>query len=82
MSWQLNIEKKFVVSLSALAMLALAGWLTLSNDPVLLRDSFAGIGFTVRFRSAVFAILGAFAVLTSLAFWRAKIEEKRASQRE
>jgi hypothetical protein len=75
-----SIRKKFCISLIAFGILGLLSWLTLSNDPMHLRDSFLGFEVEIRFRTAVLALLGLFAVLTSLTFWRITLEERRQAE--
>jgi hypothetical protein len=73
----LSIRKKFGISLIAFTALALLSWLTLSNDPIPLRDSVLGFEVEIRFRTAALAVLGLMAVLTTFSFWRTTIEERR-----
>jgi hypothetical protein len=73
----LNTRKKFAFSLVAFLVLALLSWQTLSNDPILIHDSTLGIEISIRFRTATLVVLGLLAVLTTVAFWRATVEERR-----
>ena len=78
----LNIRKKFVLSLIAFGVLGLFSWLTLSNDPMTLHDSGLGFDVQIRFRLAVLVLLGFMAVMTSLSFWRALVQERRESEEQ
>jgi hypothetical protein len=73
----LNIRKKFGFSLAAFAVLGILSWLTLSNDPMWIHDTTLGIEFSIRFRTANLLVLGLLAFITTLAFLRARIEERR-----
>jgi drug/metabolite transporter (DMT)-like permease len=73
----LNTRKKFAFSLVAFLGLALLSWQTLSNDPMRIRDSALGIEISIRFRTATLLVLGLLAALTTGAFWRATIGERR-----
>jgi hypothetical protein len=75
--WRLNIRKKFGFSLIAFAALALLSWLTLSNDPMWIHDTTLGIEFSIRFRTAALLVLGLLSFMTTLAFLRARIEQRR-----
>jgi hypothetical protein len=73
----LDIRKKFGFSLAAFVALAILSWLTLSNDPMWIHDTTLGFEFSIRFRTATLLVLGLLAFLTTLAFLRARIEERR-----
>ena len=73
----MNIRKKFVFSLAAFAVLGILSWLTLSNDLMWIHDTTLGIEFNIRFRTATLLVLGLLAFITTLAFLRARIEERR-----
>jgi hypothetical protein len=74
---RLDIRKKFGFSLAAFAVLAVLSWLTLSNDPMWIHDTTLGIEFNIRFRTATLMVLGLLAFVTTMAFLRARIEERR-----
>jgi hypothetical protein len=76
---QLNIRKKFGLSLIAFGALAALSWLTLSNDPVALHESALGFGIEVRFRTAVLTVLGLLTVFTTLSFWRTTREDRHSA---
>jgi hypothetical protein len=76
---QLNIRKKFVLSLMAFGLLAALSWLTLSNDPMAVYDPALGFDIEVKFRTAVLAVLGALAVFTTLSFWRTTREDRHSA---
>jgi hypothetical protein len=67
----LDIRKKFVVAMIAYAVLAFLAGTTLSNDLLPI------FGTEIRLRTATFLVLGLFAVKTSIAFWRLRIEERQ-----
>ena len=77
-----NNKKKFVAAFVGLGVLALLSWLTLSNQPVGMHDRSTGIDVVIRYRTAALAVMGLFSALTALAFWRARIEEKRDAASE
>jgi hypothetical protein len=72
-----NTRKKFAFSLVAFLVLALLSWQTLSNDPILIHERALGIEVSIRFRTATMLVLGLLALLTTGAFWRATVEERR-----
>ncbi len=79
----MSVQRKFVVSLIAFAMLGVLSWLTLSNDPMVIHDGALGIVITIRFRTAVLVILGIWTLLTGLAVLRAQREARSdAARRE
>ena len=73
----MSIRRKYGVSLVAFGVLALLAWLTLSNDPFVVHDSILGAFIHIHFRTAVLAVLTLLACMTTVAFWRATIEERR-----
>ena len=73
----MDIRKKFGFALAAFAVLAVLSWLTLSNDPMWIHDTTLGIEFNIRFRTATLMVLGLLAFVTTMAFLRARIEERR-----
>ena len=73
----MNIRKKFAFSLVGFLVLALLSWQTMSDDPIALHDSAFGLDVSIRFRTATLLVLGLFALLTTVAFLRAKTEETR-----
>ena len=76
----MDIRKKFGFSLAAFAVLGILSWLTLSNDPMSIHDTTMGIEFNIRFRTATLLVLGLLACVTTLAFLRARIEERRETE--
>jgi hypothetical protein len=72
-----NTRKKFAFSLVVFLVLALLSWQTLSNDPILIHDRALGIEISIRFRTATLLVLGLLAGLTTVAFCRTTIEERR-----
>ena len=80
----MSIRRKYGVSLGAFGALALLAWLTLSNDPFVVYDSVFGAVMHIHLRTSVFAVLGLLAFMTTVAFWRAAMEERReaSSQQE
>ena len=76
----MNIRRKYGVSLFAFGVLALVAWLTLSNDPFVIYDSVFGAVIHIHFRTSVFAVLGLLAFMTTVAFWRATMEERREAK--
>jgi hypothetical protein len=72
-----SIRRKYGVSLFAFGVLALLAWLTLSNDPFVVHESTFGAFVHIHFRTAVLAVLALLAFMTTVAFWRATIEERR-----
>ena len=80
----MSIKRKFGIAFFVLGLLAVLSWLTLSNDPVVMHDRSTGTDVVIRFRTAAMLAVGFFSALTGLAFWRARIEEKRdtASQQQ
>ena len=75
----MSTKRKFAFSLVAFSALALLSWQTLSDDPISLHDRVLGWEVKIRFRTATLLVLGLWAVFTMLAFFRATIEERRAS---
>jgi hypothetical protein len=75
-----STRRKYGVSLVAFAILGLLAWLTLSNDPFVVHDSIFGEFIHVHFRTAVLAVLALLAFMTTVAFWRATIEERREAE--
>jgi hypothetical protein len=69
-------NRKFGIAFAVFGVLAMLSWVTLSNDPVVMHDRATGADVVIRFRTAVFAVLGLFGALTGIAFWRARIEEE------
>jgi hypothetical protein len=70
----LDIKRKFVLALTAYAVLAILAWHTLSNEPLRVFD------LNISLRAATLVIVGLFAFRTVLHFWRVRIEasgEKR-----
>ena len=76
----MNIRRKYGVSLVAFGALALLAWLTLSNDPFVVYDSIFGAFIHIHFRTAVLVVLALLASMTTVAFWRATIEERREAE--
>ena len=76
----MDIRKKFGFSLAAFAALALLSWLTLSNDPFVVYDSVFGAVVHIHLRTSVLAVLGLLAFMTTVAFWRATMEERREAK--
>jgi len=75
-----DIRKKFSLALAALTGLAILSWLTLSNDPVTLHDTVLGFDVHIQFRTATLAVLGLFAALTMVSFWRESREQRRGGE--
>jgi hypothetical protein len=64
----LDIKRKFVLALTAYAVLAILAWQTLSNEPLRIFD------LNISLRAATLLIVGLFAFRTVLHFWRVRIE--------
>jgi hypothetical protein len=73
----LSIRKKYGVALGAFGVLALLASLTLSNYLFVLHEDLFGGVVHIHFRGAVLAVLGLLAFMTTVAFLRARIEERR-----
>ena len=76
----MSIRRKYGVSLVAFGVLALLAWLTLSNDPFVVHEDLFGGVVHVHFRGAVLTVLALLAFMTTVAFWRATIEERREAK--
>jgi hypothetical protein len=69
----LTVKKKFVLALTAYAVLGILAWTTLSDEAI---PVFNG---NLRLRTATLVILGLFAFKSVLYFWRTRIEERDGS---
>jgi len=76
----LSIRKKYGVALGAFGVLALLASFTLSNDPFVVHEDLLGGVVHIHFRGAVLAVLALLAFMTTVAFWRATIEERREAK--
>ena len=76
----MSVRKKFGLALIAFAVLAVLSWLTLSDDPVQLRETVLGFDVHLRFRTATLAVLGLLTALSSLSFWYQISEEQRQAE--
>ena len=64
-----DINRKFVLTVAAFVVLALLAWKTLSNSPIQVGE------FSISLRDATLCILSLFALRSGLYFWRTKLEE-------
>ena len=71
------IKKKFGLALIAFGVLAVLSWVTLSDDPVQLRETVLGFDVHIRFRTATLAFLGLLAALSAISSWRNWLNERR-----
>jgi hypothetical protein len=79
MGLAVEIRRKFVLAILAFLGLGILSWVTLSNEPIAIRDSVFGFDVHIQFRTATLAVLGLFAGLSTLSFLRALTEERRQS---
>ncbi len=65
----MDLNRKFVLTLVAYAVLGLGAWLTLEDTPIRL---FSGI--EIRLRTLTLVLLGVFAFKSFIYWWRCRLE--------
>jgi hypothetical protein len=69
-----TIKKKFVLTLTAYAILGILAWTTLSDEPIRVFSA------NIKLRTATLLMLALFAFRAWLFYWRTRIEEQKAAK--